>query len=190
MLDGKTGKYLVKTGSRTQSVMDVNFSPDSNLMTVLGADGRSLLFDLDGRKMIAQLKGESGWATDTVIRPGNRFAVTVTASGRILLWDIAQDQKTATYPGHPTIALNALLTRDNEHVITSADDGTVRLWKLPADPEERESLVSQFRGRSDLLAGRKACRPVRRRRVRRAYWSANGRRICRQGTAEVRQVSE
>lgn len=146
VLDGKTGKYLVKTGSRTQSVMDVNFSPDSNLMTVPGADGRSLLFDLDGRKMIAQLKGESGWATDTVIRPGNRFAVTVTASGRILLWDIAQDQKTATYPGHPTIALNALLTRDNEHVITSADDGTVRLWKLPADPEERESLVSQFAG--------------------------------------------
>lgn len=147
LLDGRTGEFVIKTGAREQSVMRVSFSPDSRLMTVSGADGRSPVYDLEARNLAARLAGSSGWQMETAIAEGNRIAASATSSGDVLVWDIANDVPLDTLHGHTSLVLRALLTPDGRNLITSSDDGTVRLWKMPGAAGSAESIVEEYRGK-------------------------------------------
>lgn len=144
LVDGETGKFLVKTGERKQSVMRARFDPSSRYLHVPGADGATLVFDLEGKKLLARHDGQQHWVMDSAISDDGKTTVTGNGGGVVQIRDTATGNMIGQLLGHEDMVLQVHLLNDGKQLVTSSEDGTIRLWDLPSAEAQKESLVSGF----------------------------------------------
>jgi eukaryotic-like serine/threonine-protein kinase len=108
-------------------VWSVAFSRDCTRLASSGEDGKVVVYDVAGRRVLSRLKAHGGFAWSVAFAPDNR---TLASSGDdgIKLWNLATLRPALTLRRHTGSVAWVTFTRDGNLMASGGADATVRLW--------------------------------------------------------------
>ncbi|WP_417517884.1 TIR domain-containing protein [Minwuia sp.] len=147
IMNGETAAFYGATPNRDISQLRIGFSPDSRWYFITGADGRTLIYDLDGKTTAASHAGPEGWVFDAAIAPDRNTVVTAGSTGELQVWNPQTNEVRARLLGHETVVQQVWLIENGTKALSLSEDGTVRLWALPAAMRpDGDSLIDGYQG--------------------------------------------
>lgn len=139
--DLSTGKSL--TG-HTDSVVEVQFSPDGQLLASCGLDALLKLWDLQGN-LVHTLEGPTGSIDCCAWHPRGPGIVAGGGDGSAWLWETKKGDCVAVFSGHADAVTCVAFSSDGKRVVTGSADCTVRIW----DPKTGKTIHTIKEGQSE-----------------------------------------
>ncbi|NER94610.1 MAG: hypothetical protein F6J86_12345 [Symploca sp. SIO1B1] len=128
-----------------ESVTNVSFSPDGNLIASGSADKTVKIWSIDGKE-VATFKGHEDQITSIAFSPDSKMVVSGSADKTVRLWHL-DGKRIATFEGHKESVTSVAFSPDSQIVVSGSEDETVRLWHLDGKEiftfkEHEESITS------------------------------------------------
>ncbi|MGB0383596.1 MAG: CHAT domain-containing protein [Ardenticatenaceae bacterium] len=121
----------------TESLRNVAFSPDGQILAATGLDYTVRLYDMNNlsAKPIA-LTGHTGSVWGLMFRPDGQTLASAGADLTIRLWDLSKDltqaqENVSVLTGHADKIYSLAFTPDGHTLASSSRDWAIRLWNLP-----------------------------------------------------------
>jgi WD40 repeat protein len=111
-----------------RSVVRRVWAPDSRHVATIGSDCTVRVWDLNGFKLLAVLKGHTDCVFDAAFSPDSRNLLTVSEDGTGQLWDARTGQFLRALVGHTAGLSAGAWAPAGGFVLTGGEDETARLW--------------------------------------------------------------
>jgi WD40 repeat protein/predicted Ser/Thr protein kinase len=129
MLSGQLRKH-------DERVTAVTFSPDSKTLAVGSYSKTIELWDVAGRRLMAELTEVSGGVECLAFSPNGNFLASGNRDLLVRLWNVRNRKLDAVFPGHKALTVSSVaFSPDGKTLASSGGDGTVRLWSVAAHRE-------------------------------------------------------
>ncbi len=122
------------TSDTLPSTNDVVFSPDNRYLAVSFDEGVKI-WEADGRREIAMLRGHKGAVTAVAFSPNGKTIATGGSDAIIKIWDTSSFKELITLRGHTGSVESIAFSRDGMTLASQSLDRTVRLWRAATDEE-------------------------------------------------------
>ncbi|HEY9735092.1 MAG TPA: toll/interleukin-1 receptor domain-containing protein [Trichocoleus sp.] len=129
-------KALVLEIETSPPLVDVNFSPDDQLLTATTQSGELRIWRVGSSRyeLINTITAHSSPLTESAFSPQGRYLITADRGGVARVWDIRTLQNPTVSPLSTLLhrgAVSALdVSQDEQYVITGSRDRTLRLWAM------------------------------------------------------------
>ena len=150
---GEIELWEVKTGTRigVLSRKWLHFpialtSPDRATLASGQIDGSVLLWDIEGRNVIAALDGHMHGITSLAFSCNGETLASAYYDGTVRLWDVAARKEIATLDAHTEPIMSVAFSPDGAILASGARDKIVRLW----DTDSRKEIAVLNVGRGNL----------------------------------------
>ena len=136
---------IASLAGHTDEVTSVSFSPDGATLASGSLDGRTILWDVESRGLIATLNGDG--VTSVSFSPDGALLASGSWDGRVTLWNVETREQIAPLSGHSDEVASVSFSPDGATLASGSQDGRVILWNL----ETREQ-IAPLSGHSDEVA--------------------------------------
>ena len=117
-------------------VYSAAFSPDGRRAVSAGADGRVLLWNLNGRRLLSTLRDGGAQAYDAAFSPDGRSVAIATEDGAVSVTDIARGGWRAAMRVRGHAPISVAFSHDGRRLAAAMDDGTVRVVSRSGGPQQ------------------------------------------------------
>jgi WD40 repeat protein len=103
LIDVATWQEALRLEGHTDTVLDADFSPDSQVVLSGSADSRVIVWDLATGLPRHVMAGHSGPVVDVEFSPDGTRAISTQSANFVIAWDVASGQEARRYEGvgHP-----------------------------------------------------------------------------------------
>ncbi|NES81135.1 MAG: WD40 repeat domain-containing protein, partial [Moorea sp. SIO2B7] len=126
--------YWVKESNRLQghddSVLNVSFSADGNLIASASRDGTVKIWNRQGKEL-QTLRGHQDAVWSVNFSANGELITTASEDKNVKLWRRNQEgefQLDKTLIGHQSWVVNAVFCSNDNTIITASWDGTIKIW--------------------------------------------------------------
>jgi len=127
-LRSTAGASPVRLIGHTDYILDVAFSPDSQMAATGSADGTVILWDLARGTRVATLTGHTHAVNGVAFSPDGRTLASGGHERAIMLWDVQQRTRLATLTGHTGWIRTVAFSPDGRYLASGDTDQTAILW--------------------------------------------------------------
>jgi len=153
-------------------VWNLVFTPDGRRLVSTHGDGAVLVWNLDERRLEANLGGHSGPVRAVAFSPDGTRLASAGDDRTVALWDLSQSRKTKVLAGQPT-RVNALaFSPDGQWLVSCDQEGRAVLWDVPR--AVRLSAVAEATGSGRPCYGVAVSPDGHRWAAGERLWSAEG----------------
>ncbi|MFN6567200.1 protein kinase domain-containing protein [Dendronalium sp. ChiSLP03b] len=117
------------------SVNTLSISPDGNLLTSGSDDKIIKLWDLNTKKIVANLASHSQAVTSVAFSPNGEILATASDDKTIKLWQLNTLRKTFTLCGHSHAVKSVAFSPDGQILASGSWDKKVKLWHVNTGTE-------------------------------------------------------
>ena len=110
------------------AVWAVDVSTDGKLAATAGYDGLIKVWDLQGRKLKADLKQHKGWVRSLAFSPDGSLLASAGEDGKVLLWNTQDGKAAHTVAAHKGPATAVTFSPDGKTFVTGGGDNLVKVW--------------------------------------------------------------
>ena len=111
-------------------VWSVDFSSDSRWLVSAHGDGAVLIWDVQERELVANLREHSGGVRAVAFSPDGRRIATASEDKSIIIWEGEQRRKEAVLNGHDTRVTGAAFSPDGHWLVSVDQGGNLVRWDL------------------------------------------------------------
>jgi WD40 repeat protein len=124
-------------------VKALNFSShDGRTMAAGFAEGRVVVFDVEGGQETCNLRGHTGIVYSVAFSPDGRLVASGSSDETVRIWDVATGQEIMnSLRGHKGKVYWVAFSPDGRLVASAGLDHTVRIWDLEAGTEATDPLL-------------------------------------------------
>ncbi len=134
----KLGEESYFFSAHSNEVHSVSFHPaDSHWLLSAGADGRTLLWDVNTRppRLVTEFKADQDRVVWAVFDATGRWVATGGRSGKIQVFQADNGKPVTELAGHEDCVLRIAFSPDSSQLVSACADGTVRFWDLEKKTE-------------------------------------------------------
>jgi len=117
------------------SVNAIAVSPDGNTLASGGDDKNIKLWDLDTKKVLANLSGHSQPVTSVAFSPNGQILATASDDKTIKLWQIETLEEICTLSGHSHTVKSVAFSPNGQILASGSWDKTIKLWDVNTGTE-------------------------------------------------------
>jgi parallel beta-helix repeat protein len=142
-----TIRFTFFTGSHTDRVFSVAFSPDGRLLASGSCgqrdssgdciQGEIKLWDVASGSEVRTLTGHTDRVFSVAFSPDGRLLASGSGDNTIKLWDVASGSEVRTLSGHTSWVFSVAFSPDGRLLASGSDDKTIRLWEVATGREVR-----------------------------------------------------
>jgi len=88
LFDVNSGQPVLVLQEPKDAVFSVTFSPDGKLLAAGGADSVARVWNVDEKKLVAELKGHTAWVLGTSFSTDGKFLVTSSDDRTAQVWEV------------------------------------------------------------------------------------------------------
>ena len=111
------------------TIWGVAWSTDGTLLAAASDDQVVLVWEIDDRRLVAELTPHPAGATDVGFLGRGRTVATTSRDGSVQLFDVTLARRIGTSAtGHSATAWRLAVFPDRTRFATSSEDGSVQLW--------------------------------------------------------------
>jgi len=119
----------------TDSVGDVEFSPDGTLIVTASNDNTARLWDVKTSKQLHVLKGHKGDVYRVAFSPDSKQVVTASEDKTARLWNTTTGKPITIFEGHKNSVYHVAFNPKEKSVVTASFDNTARVWNTETGEE-------------------------------------------------------
>jgi hypothetical protein len=108
-------------------VQSAAFSPNGKHVVTVSYDTTARVWEADGGREIAVLKGHTGPVSSATFSPDSNRMVTASFDNTARLWDAVSGKEIAVLKGHTGAVRSAAFSPDGKRVLTASDDNAARI---------------------------------------------------------------
>ncbi len=112
----------------TDSIWDVSFSPDSQIIASASKDNTVKLWQPDG-SLLATLVGHQDSVTSIAFHPNSQTLASSSRDGTVRLWQ-SDGQPLNQFSAHNGYVYRVKFSSDGQYLVSSGGDGTVKIWTI------------------------------------------------------------
>lgn len=124
--------------AHTSGVLDVGYSPNSQMVVTASGDGTARLWSASGQ-LLQVLTGHQDSVYSAEFSPDGRTIATASGDQSAKLWNL-QGELLQTLTGHQDTVLRVAFSPDGQTLATASKDGEIKLWSRDG------SLLRTFAG--------------------------------------------
>ncbi|MBH8572124.1 serine/threonine protein kinase [Nostocaceae cyanobacterium CENA369] len=117
------------------SVNTLSISPDSNILASGSDDKIIRLWDLNRRKLFANLSGHSQAITSVAFNPNGEILATASDDKTIKLWELKTFKEIFTLRGHSHTVKSIAFSPDGQILASGSWDKNIKLWNVNTGAE-------------------------------------------------------
>jgi WD40 repeat protein len=142
--DTDTGEAV---GQLPGAIFSLALSPNDNNLVSIGLDhNTAVIWDVDARRKIAELRAHTALILSADFSPDGEFVVTAGADKTAKVWEVKSANIVAELQGHSGEVVSARFSPDGRMVVTAGVDGIVRVWDAKTG-----QLLSNLPGHKDRV---------------------------------------
>jgi len=127
--DAKTRKKLGPLEYES-IVWSVAFSPDSRWLVSTHGDGAILVWDVNEKELVANLREHSGGVRGVAFSTDGSHLASASEDKTVVVWDIESGQKRAVLTGHPTRGSAVAFSPEGNWLASADQAGTIIRWDI------------------------------------------------------------
>jgi WD domain, G-beta repeat len=132
--------------SMNAQVNGVSYSPDGSRIAVAVEDGRLVMVDGTGARILSEHRPHREAVNAAVFSPDGRILATSGQNGEIVLWDPADMREIRRLHGHQGAVYRLAFSPDGRLLASGGDDKSVRTWNVTTG-----DVVNSFAGHPGLV---------------------------------------
>ncbi len=134
------GSRVGKLSGHPTAVWAVDISADGKSAATAGYDGLVKVWDLQGRKLKADLKQHKGWVRSLAFSPDGSQLASAGEDGKVFLWNTQDGKAAMTVAAHKGPVTAVAFSPDGKTFVTGGGDNLVKVWNA-ADGAAIQTLV-------------------------------------------------
>ena len=134
------GSRVGELSGHPTAVWAVDVSSDGKLVATAGYDGLVKVWDLQSRKLKADLKRHKGWVRSLAFSPDGLQLASAGEDGKVFLWNTQDGKAAISVDAHKGPATAVTFSPDGGKFVTGGGDNLVKVWNA-ADGAAIQTLV-------------------------------------------------
>ena len=134
------GNRVGELSGHPTAVWAVDVSSDGKLVATAGYDGLVKVWDLQSRKLKADLKQHKGWVRSLAFSPDGLRLASAGEDGKVFLWNTQDGKAAISVDAHKGPATAVAFSPDGKKIVTGGGDNLVKVWNA-ADGAAIQTLV-------------------------------------------------
>ena len=134
------GSRVGNFSGHATAVWAVDTSSDGKLVATAGYDGMVKLWDMQSRKLKADLNQHQGWVRSVAFSPDGSQLVTAGEDGNVIVWSTLSGKAVTTVVAHKGPVTAITFSTDGKTFVTGGGDNLVKIWNA-LDGKEMKSLA-------------------------------------------------
>ena len=134
------GSRVGNLSGHATAVWAVDTSSDGKLVATAGYDGMVKLWDMQSRKLKADLNQHQGWVRSVAFSPDGSQLVTAGEDGNVIVWSTLSGKAVTTVVAHKGPVTAITFSPDGKTFVTGGGDNLVKIWNA-LDGKEIKSLA-------------------------------------------------
>ena len=134
------GSRIGELSGHSTAVWAVDISADGKLAATAGYDGLVKVWDLQGRKLKADLKQHKGWVRSLAFSPDGSQLASAGEDGKVFLWNMQDGKAAITVAAHKGPVTAVTFSPNGKTLVTGGGDNLVKVWNA-ADGTAIQSLA-------------------------------------------------
>lgn len=122
------GKLLHKLKGHSHSVLELNFSNNSQYLVTGAADQKAIIWEVESGEKFLELEGHSDVITDVTFSPNDNWVATASSDGSVRIWSSLSGVGLAVQSEHRSRVNSVEFSEDGLKVITSSMDGGIGIF--------------------------------------------------------------
>ena len=122
------GSRVGELSGHPTAVWAVDVSSDGKLAATAGYDGLVKVWDLQSRKLKADLKQHKGWVRSLAFSPDGARLASAGEDGKVFLWNTKDGKAAVTVEAHKGPATAVAFSPDGKTFVTGGGDNLVKVW--------------------------------------------------------------
>ncbi len=122
------GNELATFERHSWGIVDIDFSPESDLVLTASNDSTAMLWDLEGN-FITQFVGHRRAVRSCYFSPDGTKILSASSDGTARLWNLKGDEL-AQFVGHKQLISEAHFIDNGNKIVTASYDCTAKLWDI------------------------------------------------------------
>ncbi len=111
-------------------VWSVAFSPDGKWLVSTHGDGAILVWDVNQRERVANLREHSAGVRGVAFSPDGKLVASASEDQSVIVWDVASGQKQTVLSGHKSRVTSVAFAPSGQWLASSDQEGTIIRWNL------------------------------------------------------------
>ena len=137
------GNLISTLEDHVNSVLRVDFSPNSEMIATASFDGTAKIWSVDGT-LLSTLEGHQGNVMDVDFSPDGQNIFTSSSDSTIKRWDL-DGNLLGTFQGHNDDVQTSDISPDGKYLVSAGSDSQIILWDL------QTSLDQMIQGACHLI---------------------------------------
>jgi serine/threonine protein kinase/WD40 repeat protein/tetratricopeptide (TPR) repeat protein len=154
--------FIVREAQEGPRGRTIKLGPDEKRFAV-GIDDSIEIWDLETKKLVANLNGFHGQIMSLAIDDRNERLFAGTADGMIEVWNLESKEMLLSFKAHDSMIVSLALSPDNTSVLSSSHRGELKLWESKdidyplmqqrAIVEKATAIVNRYSATKQLARG-------------------------------------
>lgn len=142
------GEQIQRFTGHSDTVNDMVFSADSQMIASGADDGIVILWDALNGQLLQRFEGHSGSIRTVAFSPDSLRVLSGgdSSSGELILWNVENTEIIFRFEGHTGIVTSIEFSADGQMIVSGADDGMVILWDATTGQQ-----LQRLEGHSDNI---------------------------------------